>query len=98
ALEEIDRHKAHRAEQQKGDGVGLPIHLVGESYSTHAIDEAFYRTQHGREKGALAFVHIRHERAQGFGKCDEYDDIEHKLENADDVHSNSSGFNSANTR
>ena len=67
ALEQIQQQHGNAAEQQHGERVFRPAHLVLFVHQGQAVQEALNRTQHRVEEGALPAEHARHKNAHRLG-------------------------------
>ena len=69
--------KADQVEEEHGEGVAPPIHLVGAFYPAQPVKKSFARSQQGRKKSPFSLIDPGHEGSKGF--CE--DDQRHKKEN-----------------
>ena len=65
AFDRVGEDERDEAEEQHGDGVFGPAHLVGLVYAGELVDEAFDRTKEDVEPGAFALEDTRHVEACG---------------------------------
>ncbi len=97
-LQGINNQQPQAVEEQHGNGIDFPVHLLVRADAAQAIDQFLDRPQDRVEKGAFALVNPGHERAERLGKGDQDDHVKDELKPTKDVHSNHSGFNRAITR
>ena len=82
ALDQIQHQHGNAAEEQHGEGVFRPAHLVLFIHQGQAVQEALDRAQHRVEKCSLAVEHARHEHADGLGERQYHGEINDDLKPA----------------
>jgi hypothetical protein len=98
SLESIQQQQSCEVEDQHGDGVALPVHLLIRPDAGEPVDEALHRPEDAIQAERPAFVHTRHVGPQRLGEGEEDHDVQDELEHTVRGHEKTSGLSSAITR
>jgi hypothetical protein len=97
-LEPIHHEEAGGVEDQHGDRVSLPSHLLAGPHARHPVDEALEPAEDTVEAERSALVDASHVIAEGLGEGQEHHQIEEELDRPVGRHANISGLSKARTR
>ena len=95
ALDEVQHQHGDGAEEQHGNGVFRPAHLVLFVHARQLVKQLFYRTQDWIEKGAFTGKDLGHEDPQRLGDRKHHGKEQQNLRPAIGCHQNFSGLSSA---
>jgi hypothetical protein len=97
-LHRIDDQNARHVEEQHGEGVDLPAHLLIGPDSAQPIDEPLEPAERAIEPHGAPLIDARHVGPERLGQEQEDDQVQQELQHAVRRHWKSSGLSNASVR